>query len=54
MLTTNDFATFTFSASTNLVDWFSITNALTGTNGSVIFQDSITNAPQRFYRVLEQ
>ncbi len=54
LLTTNDLATFTVSASTNLVDWFTITNALTVTNGSMIFQDSISNAPQRFYKVLEQ
>jgi photosystem II stability/assembly factor-like uncharacterized protein len=54
LLTTNDLATFTVFASTNLVDWFSITNTLTVTNGSIIFQDVITNAPQRYYRVLEQ
>ena len=38
----------------NLTDWFSLTNTLTLTNGSVIFSDSITNAPQRFYKVLEE
>jgi photosystem II stability/assembly factor-like uncharacterized protein len=54
LLTTNDLATFHVYASTNLTDWFSLTNALTLTNGSVIFSDSITNAPQRFYKVLEQ
>ncbi len=54
LLTTNDLATFHVFASTNLADWFAVTNALTLTNGSVIFQDSMTNAPQRFYRVLEQ
>ena len=54
MLTTNDLATFTVYASTNLVNWFSITNALTLTNGSVIFQDTISNAPERYYRVVEQ
>lgn len=54
LLTTNDLATFTVLASTNLVDWFSITNTLTVTNGSIIFQDSITNAAHRYYRVLEQ
>jgi Immunoglobulin domain len=54
MLTSNDVATFHVFASTNLINWFSITNALTLTNGSVIFQDSLTNAPHRFYRVLEQ
>ncbi len=54
MLTSNDVATFHVFASTNLVNWFSISNALTLTNGSVIFQDSITNAPRRYYKVLEQ
>ena len=54
MLTTNDLATFTVYASTNLVNWEAITNALILTNGSVIFQDIITNAPHRFYRVVEQ
>jgi len=54
MLTTNDLASFTVFASTNLVDWFSITNTLSVTNGSIIFEDTLTNAPQKFYRVLEQ
>ncbi|MEY4388214.1 MAG: hypothetical protein RLY20_3497 [Verrucomicrobiota bacterium] len=54
LLTTNDLASFTVLASTNLVNWFSITNALSVTNGSIIFQDTLTNAPQKFYRVLEQ
>jgi photosystem II stability/assembly factor-like uncharacterized protein len=54
LLTSNDLATFTVFASTNLTSWFSITNTLAVTNGSIIFQDSFTNAPQRFYRVLEQ
>ena len=54
LLTTNDLATFHVYASTNLTDWFSVTNTLTLTNGSVIFTDGITNAARRFYRVLEQ
>ena len=54
LLTTNDLATFHVYASTNLTDWFSVTNTLTLTNGSVIFADGITNAARRFYRVLEQ
>ena len=54
MLTTNDLATFTVFASTNLVNWFSITNTLTVTNGSIIFEDTLNDAPQKFYRVLEQ
>lgn len=54
MLTTNDLATFTVFASTNLFEWFPITNALSVSNGSAIFSDTITNAPERFYKVLEQ
>jgi photosystem II stability/assembly factor-like uncharacterized protein len=54
LLTTNDLATFQVFASTNLTNWFLVTNTLTVTNGSVIFQDSLINAPQRFYKVLEQ
>lgn len=54
MLTTNDLATFTVFASTNLADWFTITNTLTVTNGSIIFEDALDSAPQKFYRVLEQ
>jgi len=53
MLTTNDLATFTVFASTNLTDWFTITNTLTVTNGTIVFQDSIGPAPQKFYRVVE-
>lgn len=54
LLTTNDLATFQVFASTNLTDWFSITNSLTLTNGSAIFQDVITNSAKRFYKVLAQ
>ena len=54
MLTTNDLATFTVFASTNLVNWFSITNTLSVTNGSIIFEDTLNSAPQKFYRVVEQ
>ena len=54
MLTTNDLATFTVRASTNLVNWFTITNALSLSNGSAVLLDTITNAPQKYYQVLEQ
>jgi photosystem II stability/assembly factor-like uncharacterized protein len=54
MLTTNDLATFTVLASTNLVNWFTITNALSLSNGSAVLVDTITNAPQKYYQVLEQ
>jgi len=54
LLTTNDLATFDVMASTNLVDWTVITNALSLTNGSILFEDSTTNYPARYYRVLER
>ena len=53
LLSSNDLATFEVQASTDLTDWTIITNALTLTNGSVLFQDSTSNYPARFYRVLE-
>jgi photosystem II stability/assembly factor-like uncharacterized protein len=53
LLTTNDIATFTVEASTNLVNWFPITNVLSVTNGMMLFKDTTTNYPARFYRVLE-
>ena len=53
LLTTNDLATFDVLASTNLSDWTVITNALTLTNGNILFQDSTTNYPARFYKVRE-
>jgi photosystem II stability/assembly factor-like uncharacterized protein len=53
LLTANDLATFDVLASTNLVDWTVLTNALSLTNGYVLFQDSSTNYPARFYRVRE-
>jgi hypothetical protein len=37
-----------------MVDWISITNALTLTNGEVLLQDVWTNTPQRYYKVTEQ
>jgi hypothetical protein len=53
LLTTNDMATFTVQASTNLVNWSILTNALSVTNGLMLFQDTTANSPVRFYRVLE-
>lgn len=53
LLTANDIASFQVLASTNLVDWTILTNALILTNGQMLLQDSWTNAPKRFYRVLE-
>ena len=54
ILTTNDLATFTVSASSNMVDWIQLTNALTITNGEALLQDVWTNSPQRYYKVTEQ
>jgi hypothetical protein len=54
LLTTNDLATFDVLASTNLVDWTIITNSLTLTNGSILFEDPTTNYPARYYRVRER
>jgi Immunoglobulin domain len=53
LLTTNDIPSFEVLVSTNLVDWTVLTNALSVTNGQILLQDSWTNAPKRFYRVLE-
>ncbi len=53
LITTNDLPSFEVQVTTNLVDWIVLTNALSITNGTVLFQDTITNAPMRFYRVLE-
>jgi len=49
-----DLARFEVQASTNLVDWISLPGALTPTNGVLQFHDaSVTNAPMRFYRIVE-
>jgi hypothetical protein len=40
--------------STNLPNWTGLTNALTLTNGSMLLQNTWTNSPQRFYKVVEQ
>jgi hypothetical protein len=54
LLTTNDIPTFEVLVSTNLVDWTVLTNALSVTNGEMLLQDTWTNSPQRYYRVLER
>ncbi len=53
LLTTNDLATFAVLASTNLTYWIALTNTLSITNGQVLFQDSRSNFPARFYRIAE-
>jgi hypothetical protein len=50
-----DLAGFQVLASTNLVNWQSISNVLTVTNGMLLLQDSEQGQyPNRFYRILEQ
>jgi len=54
LLTTNDLANFEAQGSTNLVNWATLTNALSLTNGILRLQDSNgTNWPSRFYRIIE-
>ena len=49
-----DLANFEAQASTDLVNWVTLTNALSLTNGTLQLQDnSGTNWPARFYRILE-
>jgi hypothetical protein len=50
----SDLAAFEAQASTNLVDWATLPNALSVTNGQLLLQDPVqTNYPARYYRVLE-
>jgi alpha-tubulin suppressor-like RCC1 family protein len=54
LLTTNDLPAFTAQASSNLVNWVTVPNALSITNGFLILQDpSQSNYPTRFYRIIE-
>jgi hypothetical protein len=54
LLTTNDLAHFTAQASSNLVNWSTLPNALSITNGQLLLQDPAqTNVPARFYRIIE-
>ena len=49
-----DLPAFEAQASTNLVNWETLTNALSLTNGSLLLRDPNTaNLPQRYYRVVE-
>lgn len=51
----SDLAGFEVQASTNLLDWITLTNAGTLTNGSLLLHDSdSTHHPQRFYRLMER
>jgi alpha-tubulin suppressor-like RCC1 family protein len=54
LLSPSDLANFEAQASTNLVDWVPLTNALSLTNGMLQLRDnSGTNWPARFYRLIE-
>jgi len=49
-----DLAGFEVQASTNLVDWMTLSNALTLTNGALRLEDpAAVNCPMRFYRLIE-
>jgi alpha-tubulin suppressor-like RCC1 family protein len=51
-LTLTDPASVTFEASSNLVDWITLTNAVTLTNGGALLSDpTATNSAVRFYRL---
>jgi alpha-tubulin suppressor-like RCC1 family protein len=50
-----DMAGFKIQASTNLIDWVTLTNQVTLTNGALRCNDpDCANIKQRFYRVVEQ
>jgi hypothetical protein len=54
LLSPSDLANFEAQASTNLMDWVPLTNALSLTNGMLQLRDnSGTNWPARFYRLIE-
>jgi hypothetical protein len=54
LLTAGDLAGFEILASTNLLDWTTLSNAVVLTNGQALMIDtSCTNRPLRFYRVVE-
>jgi len=55
LLTAEDVAWLEVQASTNLVNWLTVTNGLLFSNGTVIVQDPVqTNYPVRFYRLIER
>jgi alpha-tubulin suppressor-like RCC1 family protein len=54
LLTSNDLSGFTAQSSSNLVNWVTLPNALSITNGLLMLQDPVqSNYPSRFYRILE-
>jgi hypothetical protein len=55
LLSSNDLAGFTAQSSSNLVDWLTLPNALSVTNGMLMLRDTNqANYRVRFYRVFEQ
>jgi hypothetical protein len=53
-IASGDLAAFEAQASTNLVNWVVLTNALTWNNGVLQLRDAgSTNYPVRFYRMVE-
>ncbi|HEX7618105.1 MAG TPA: hypothetical protein VF480_05225, partial [Verrucomicrobiae bacterium] len=53
-LSSTDLANFQVQVSTNLVDWMTLSNGLTLTNGVIRLQDpGATNSAARYYRILE-
>jgi hypothetical protein len=55
LLSTNDLGGFTAQASSNLVDWVNLPNALSITNGMLLLSDpNQSSFPARFYRIVEQ
>jgi hypothetical protein len=53
-LSPSDVPNFEVQASSNLVNWVTVPNALVLTNGALVLQDnSRTNHPDRFYRIVE-
>jgi hypothetical protein len=54
LLSASDLANFEAQASTNLVDWETLINSLSLTNGNLqIVDPAQTNFPARFYRIIE-
>jgi hypothetical protein len=54
LLSLSDLANFEAQASTDLVNWVTLTNALSLTNGMLLIQDSgSSNYTVRYYRLVE-
>ena len=54
VISSTDLANLFAQASSNLVDWVTLSNALSITNGAIQLQDpAAANSPARFYRIIE-